>query len=419
MLKVFRRHSAECLNGPYGKPGAPVKPGLLADPKLTPEKIRVYSKCSCPCWYSGTWKGRTYPRTALGVDDWKAAQTMLEDMMSSSAQQGAKIKLADALERWHRKNEIAKRAPGTIQHHREVGAMLVEIAGKDAMLTQIDGDVIDELRASWIARGLADSSHRTYLAFLTSFFRFAIQRQEWITKSPMPPKDEWPPKPNYEEREETLPLDPRGGTENYDKILARIMMPVVRGAYGRKPPILRGTPLAALAKVMYWAGLRISDAIMFRPSKLVLDDEIATYTYLPIKTGRNRKSCTTFMPLWLAKELRALPMLSPGYPFYDGGDREQNSQAARKELRRIGETLGIEGVVHPHRFRDSFAVNQLNNGLSIDRLAKLLGHASSTTTEAYYAPWVQSRHDDLRRAVLQSQQPAPANVIPFPKAANE
>ena len=54
------------------------------------------------------------------------------------------------------------------------------------------------------------------------FFHYAM-REDWISKSPLPRKKDWPPKPPEEDREETLPIDPDGGDTNYRKILSAIL----------------------------------------------------------------------------------------------------------------------------------------------------------------------------------------------------
>jgi hypothetical protein len=50
---------------------------------------------------------------------------------------------------------------------------------------------------------------------------------------------------------------------------------------------------------------------------------------------------------------------------------------------------------HPHRFRDTFAVELLLSGVPIERVSILLGHQSVRITERHYAPWVRSRQEQL------------------------
>jgi Phage integrase family len=55
---------------------------------------------------------------------------------------------------------------------------------------------------------------------------------------------------------------------------------------------------------------------------------------------------------------------------------------------------GVQGG-HPHRFRDTLAVELLLDGMPIERVSVLLGHSSVKITERHYAPWVQARQTQL------------------------
>jgi site-specific recombinase XerD len=59
---------------------------------------------------------------------------------------------------------------------------------------------------------------------------------------------------------------------------------------------------------------------------------------------------------------------------------------------------GIEDG-HSHRLRDTFSVDLLQKGVSLETVSMLLGHTSIKTTQRHYAPWVKSRQDALEKAV--------------------
>lgn len=66
-------------------------------------------------------------------------------------------------------------------------------------------------------------------------------------------------------------------------------------------------------------------------------------------------------------------------------------------LERLGKQAGVQGRVHPHRFRHNFASRFVTEGGSIDELQMLLGHAR-VDQSIYYA------RASKRRRALQSQQ---------------
>lgn len=49
---------------------------------------------------------------------------------------------------------------------------------------------------------------------------------------------------------------------------------------------------------------------------------------------------------------------------------------------------------HPHHMRHSFAIHCIKNGMSIDRLQKILGHSSPTTTSVYLQYSIADLHED-------------------------
>jgi integrase len=59
---------------------------------------------------------------------------------------------------------------------------------------------------------------------------------------------------------------------------------------------------------------------------------------------------------------------------------------------------------HPHMFRDTFAVELLLSGVPIDQVSLLLGHSSVKITEKHYAPFVQTRQEQLEGSVKLSWQ---------------
>jgi integrase/recombinase XerC len=74
---------------------------------------------------------------------------------------------------------------------------------------------------------------------------------------------------------------------------------------------------------------------------------------------------------------------------------------------KLGRRAGIKEVgdpaiskhrkLHPHHLRHSFAIHCVKHGMSIERLQKILGHQSPTTTSVYLQYSVADLHEDYDR----------------------
>lgn len=80
--------------------------------------------------------------------------------------------------------------------------------------------------------------------------------------------------------------------------------------------------------------------------------------------------------------------------------RQRVDQIFWKLGRRAGiKTVGDPAVskhtkLHPHVLRHSFSIHCIKRGMSIERLQKILGHASPTTTSVYLQYSVADLHED-------------------------
>jgi len=62
--------------------------------------------------------------------------------------------------------------------------------------------------------------------------------------------------------------------------------------------------------------------------------------------------------------------------------RRLNVNGLQQVLQRIGKRAGLEGV-GPHKFRRTFAIMALRNGMNVYTLARLMGHSSIETLRFY------------------------------------
>jgi integrase len=108
------------------------------------------------------------------------------------------------------------------------------------------------------------------------------------------------------------------------------------------------------------------------------------------------------LPPFVVEALEACPRISERYWFWTGvGSKETLAGNWRRTFRRLCEIAGVQGG-HPHRFRDTLAVELLLEGVPIERVSILLGHSSVKITERHYAPWVRARQEQLESDLVRA-----------------
>jgi integrase/recombinase XerD len=168
----------------------------------------------------------------------------------------------------------------------------------------------------------------------------------------------------------------------------------------------KGKRLHALCNLMRWSGLAITDAVTLRRSRLGKDNRLVLYR---TKTGN---PVTVLLPPQIADELRSVPSgpdAHPDYFFWSGkGRRNKAASTWQKTMRRmwplVKPALDLEDrdgkriQAKSHMFRNTFAVELLKKGVSLEHVAMLLADSPEIVRDHYY-PWVPALQKELERAV--------------------
>jgi integrase len=94
-----------------------------------------------------------------------------------------------------------------------------------------------------------------------------------------------------------------------------------------------------------------------------------------------------------------VPRLGERHFFWTGHSKIHTAVGIwQRTLRRLFALAGVDGG-HAHRFRDTFAVEALLRGASIEEVAVLLGHSNIKVTQKHYNPWIPARQRQLENAV--------------------
>jgi integrase len=109
---------------------------------------------------------------------------------------------------------------------------------------------------------------------------------------------------------------------------------------------------------------------------------------------------------------------NPKYFFWTGNGNPRTAVAdAQRSFRKLFKLADVTG--HPHMFRDTFAVELLKHGVSIETVSMLPGHPSIKVKEKhYYKPWVKTLQDKLEADAMKGwPRPAPSHTSGRRKAA--
>lgn len=142
----------------------------------------------------------------------------------------------------------------------------------------------------------------------------------------------------------------------------------------------------AIVEMLYGSGLRVSELINLRISRLNLDEG-----FVLVEGKGNKERFVPVSPralqlirLWL--DQRAAMKIAPA----DADILFLNRRGSRLTrvmifyiVRSLAEAAGIQRKVSPHTLRHSFATHLLEGGANLRSIQELLGHENLVTTELY------------------------------------
>jgi integrase/recombinase XerD len=272
-------------------------------------------------------------------------------------------------------------------------------------LSQVTTDALDEWKTQWKPKAkhpddrMSKTTAGRHLEKVKAFFTYC-QRMGWIKASPAHGIKAIKP-----DETETLPL--LGG--RYEQVLEA----TYKYDADMRPDDQYGQELRALMELMRWSGLRISDALMVAKSRIVGN----RFTLRTVKSGTK---LTVILPDHVVADLHALPTrptVDPRYFFWSGKSEIKSLTGQwQRKLGRLNKYLTLVDYeerplrFHSHQLRDTFAVEHLLAGTSMQDLSKMLGHKSIRVTEKHYAPWVPERQAQLEEKMTQALKKMGATV---------
>ena len=205
-------------------------------------------------------------------------------------------------------------------------------------------------------RHLKDTSLQTHINILRAFFGW-LHTEERIKKNPM-------------SKIKSLKLDKKGARQ----ALTVEELERLRDAcktYREK----------ALIEFLVSTGCRLSEVAQLRAADLNLADRSVQVT------GKGDKDRVVYF------SVRARLMVQEYIVQRKGGDglfvsnkspyEPLKPRAIQRIVRSLSERAGLEGRVHPHLLRHTFATHALNDGMDVTVIQRLLGHEDIATTQIY------------------------------------
>ena len=122
------------------------------------------------------------------------------------------------------------------------------------------------------------------------------------------------------------------------------------------------------------------------------------------KTG---EPVNVILPDFALKALEETPRVTDRHFFWSGrGKLDSIVRSWEARLRKLFRLAEVPNG-HPHRLRDTFAVELLLAGVPIERVSVLLGHTSVRITERHYNPWNKARQEQLEADVTRAWEQDP------------
>jgi integrase/recombinase XerD len=354
VLTIYRRHREGC-----------------------PHSSRRHKRCQCPIYVEGSLRGEKIKK-GLDLTSWEAASDLVAKWSAAGEIGVAKDDpptVKAAIAQFLQDAEAQHLHWETVRKYRNLldrRFLLWCESNGYRLLRHIDVTQIRTFRTTWTDGPLYATKN---LERLRAFFRFC-HTAGWVRSNPasqvkLPQSDDRPTLPFSEEEMKRI----LGACDKYRGRRARVR---------------------AFVLVMRYSGLRIGDTIQLTRQK-VKEGKIF------IRTQKTGQAVYVPVPPIVTDALEELD--SDNYFWTAKGKLRTAVGNWERYLQSLFKLAKIDGA-HSHRFRDTFAVSLLEQGVPVETVARLLGHSPRITWK-HYAPHVKSLQVALEDAVKKTWGDAP------------
>ena len=144
---------------------------------------------------------------------------------------------------------------------------------------------------------------------------------------------------------------------------------------------------AAIVKLILYAGLRVGEIVQLNMTDIILDERKGTVI---VREGKGTKRREVPLTAKARKALLAYLQMRPDVESEDLflGQRNDGvqSKTIQRAVQRFAKKAGVEKAT-PHTLRHSFAKALIDAGVSLEKVATLLGHSNLKHNTDIYNTW--------------------------------
>lgn len=250
-------------------------------------------------------------------------------------------------------------------YQTDVTHLLQSLEDRGIAVNETQTDNLHEFLCTLRDLGISPRSQARALSGIRSFFKF-LRMEGYMEHNPC-----------------ELLEAPRFGRTLPDVLSVEDIDAMIAALDPQKDETLRNH---AIIETLYGSGLRVSELVELRISRVNLDDE-----YLIITGKGNKQRLVPLSPEATALIRDYLPVREKLKIKSDSRDilflNRRGAQMTRVMvfyiIRDLAATAGITKKVSPHTLRHSFATHLLEGGANLRAIQEMLGHESISTTEIY------------------------------------
>lgn len=252
-----------------------------------------------------------------------------------------------------------------ISYRNDVRHLADFIGERKLLLTDLTPDHLHELMASLHEIGIAPRSQARLLSGIKSFFKYLII-EEYIDIDPS-----------------ELIESPKLSRDLPDVLSIEEIDDMISMIPSDKEESLRNH---AIIETLYGSGLRVSELVEARLSRLDLEERL-----MIVEGKGNKQRIVPISPVsaelireWLPQRNR-LKIKPSGEDiiFLNRRGAPLSRVMIFYIIKQLTELAGIKKNVSPHTLRHSFATHLLEGGANLRAIQEMLGHESIATTELY------------------------------------